>query len=104
MRLVRRPCRDCKHVRTPQHCQRTGYAEVARALGLDPFAQLRAAGLNVACLTNPDCAFTHLLELSAHAAGVDDFGLRMAVSRRLSNLGLVALSTRDEPTVRDAVR
>ena len=32
----------------------TNYAEVARAVGLDPFAQLRAAGLDVQCLNNPD--------------------------------------------------
>jgi AraC-like DNA-binding protein len=86
----------------------TDYAEVARSLGLDPFAQLRAAGLDVACLNNPDLKIpvvrVHaLLESSAHAAGVDDFGLRMAMSRRLSNLGLIALAAREEPTVRDAL-
>jgi AraC-like DNA-binding protein len=86
----------------------TNYAEVARSLGLDPFAQLRAAGLDVACLNNPDLKIpvvrVHaLLESSAHAAGVDDFGLRMAMSRRLSNLGLIALAAREEPTVRDAL-
>jgi AraC-like DNA-binding protein len=86
----------------------TNYAEVARALGLDPFAQLRAAGLDAQCLNNPDLkipvARVHaLLESSAHAAGVEDFGLRMAMSRRLSNLGLIALAAREEPTVRDAL-
>jgi AraC-like DNA-binding protein len=87
----------------------TNYADVARSLGLDPFAQLRAAGLDVQCLNNPDLKIpvvrVHaLLESSAHAAGVDDFGLRMAMSRRLSNLGLIALAAREEPTVRDALR
>ena len=86
----------------------TNYAEVARSLGLDPFAQLRAAGLDVQCLSNPDLKIpvlrVHaLLESSAHAAGVEDFGLRMAMSRRLSNLGLIALAAREEPTVRDAL-
>lgn len=87
----------------------TSYADVARSVGIDPFAQLRAAEIDVQCLANPDlkipvirvCA---LLESSAHAAGIDDFGLRMAMSRRLSNLGLIALAAREEPTVRDALK
>ena len=86
----------------------TNYAEIAGSLGLDPFAQLRAAGLDAQCLNNPELKIpvvrVHaLLESSAHAAGVDDFGLRMAMSRRLSNLGLIALAAREEPTVRDAL-
>lgn len=86
----------------------TNYADVARMLGVDPFAQLRAAGLDVQCLNNPDLKIpvlrVHaLLESSAHAAGVEDFGLRMAMSRRLSNLGIIALAAREEPTVRDAL-
>ncbi len=44
-----------------------------------------------------------LLEASAHAASVDDFRLRVALSQRLSNLGLIALAAREEPTVRDAL-
>jgi len=87
----------------------TNYAEVARSLGIDPFAQMRAAGLDVRCLSDPDLKIpvlrVHaLVEASAQAAGVEDFGLRMATSRRLSNLGLIALAAREEPTVRDALR
>jgi AraC-like DNA-binding protein len=87
----------------------TNYAAVARSLGLDPYRELRAAGLDPRSLADPDLRIpvlrVHaLLESSAHAAGVDDFGLRMAMSRRLSNLGLIALAAREEPTVRDAVR
>ena len=87
----------------------TNYVEVARSVGIDPFAQMRAAGLDVRCLSDPDLKIpvvrVHaLLEASAHAAGIEDFGLRMAMSRRLSNLGLIALAAREEPTVRDAVR
>jgi AraC-like DNA-binding protein len=86
----------------------TNYAEVARSLRLDPFAQLRDAGLDARCLTNPDLKIpvvrVHaLLEASAAAAGVEDFGLRMAMTRRMSNLGLIALAAREEPTVRDAL-
>jgi AraC-like DNA-binding protein len=87
----------------------TNYAEVARSLGIEPFAQLRAAGLDIQCLSNPDLMIpvsrvNALLESSAHAASVEDFGLRMAMSRRLSNLGLIALAAREEPTVRAAVQ
>lgn len=86
----------------------TNYVEVAHSLGIDPLAQMRAAGLDVRCLSDPDLKIpilrVHaLLESSAHAAGVEDFGLRMAMSRRLSNLGLIALAAREEPTVRDAL-
>ena len=86
----------------------TGYAEVARSLGLDPMAQLRAAKLDLSCLSNPDLMVPVqrvklLLESSALAAGVEDFGLRMASTRRLSNLGLIALAAREEPTLREAL-
>ena len=44
-----------------------------------------------------------LLEASADAAGIDDFGLRMAERRTLSNLGALALLVREQPTVRKAL-
>lgn len=86
----------------------TNYAEVARSLGIDPYAQLRAAGIDVQSLGQPDLKIpvervNLLLESSASAADVDDFGLRMAMSRRLSNLGLIALAAREQPTVREAL-
>jgi AraC-like DNA-binding protein len=86
----------------------TNYVDVARSLGIDPYAQLRAAGIDVRCLTHPDLRIpvqrvSTLLESSAHAAGVEDFGLRMALMRRLSNLGLIALAAREQPTVREAL-
>ena len=86
----------------------TGYAELAQSLGLDPHAQLRAAGLDLACLNQPDlhvpiASIHNLLEASALAAGIEDFGLRLAAARRLSNLGPIALAAREEPTVRDAM-
>jgi AraC-like DNA-binding protein len=86
----------------------TGYAELARSIGLDPFAQLRQAEIDPACLNNPDLKLPvvklhRLLEASAAAARIEDFGLRLAMSRRTSNLGLIALAAREEPTVRDAL-
>ncbi len=86
----------------------THYAEVARSLGLDPLQQLRAVELAPSCLQQTDLkipieAVGRLLENSARLAGVEDFGLRMAESRSLSNLGPLALLLRDEPTIRQAL-
>ena len=86
----------------------THYAEVARSLGLDPLQQLRAVELSPRCLQQLDLkipveAVGRLLENSAQAAGVEDFGLRMAEQRKLSNLGPLALLLRDEPSIRLAL-
>ncbi|MEJ8859392.1 AraC family transcriptional regulator [Variovorax robiniae] len=87
----------------------TNYPEVARAVGLDPLVLLAGVGLSPACLHDPEMripsyAVRDLLEASAKASGVDNFGLRMAETRHLSNLGAVALMAREEPTVRRVVR
>ncbi|NDZ13246.1 AraC family transcriptional regulator [Variovorax sp. WS11] len=87
----------------------THYAEVARSAGLDPLVLLADVGLSPACLHDPDLripsdAVRALLEASAIASGLDNFGLRMAETRLLSNLGPVALVVREEPTVRRVVR
>lgn len=80
-----------------------GYPELARAVGLDPWALMRRVGLPRRCLDDPETrvaadAVARLLELSAFEAGVEDFGLQLASSRPLSNLGLLALVLRQEPT------
>ncbi len=85
-----------------------GYVELARSLGLDPQALMRKAGLSPRCLDDPETpisvmAVQQLLEASAHAAGVDDFGLRLARGRRLSNLGPISVVLREEPTARQAL-
>jgi AraC-like DNA-binding protein len=84
------------------------YAEVARSVGLEPLEMLRSAGLSPSCLREPDAmipadAVRRLLELSADTAGVEDFGLRMAETRHLSNLGPIGLVIREEPTLRRAL-
>ena len=86
----------------------SGYVELAGALGLDAARMMGAAGLSVRCLENPETpisvnAVRQLLEDSALAAGVEDFGLQLARGRRLSNLGPIALVLRDEPTARQAL-
>ncbi|MDM0000688.1 AraC family transcriptional regulator [Variovorax sp. J22P240] len=86
----------------------TGFAEVARSVGLNPHAMLAGTGLPSDALSDPDLkvpadGVRHLLELSADLSGEPAFGLRMAETRRLSNLGPVGLLMREEPTLRRAL-
>jgi len=86
----------------------TDYVEVARSVGLDPYRMLDAVGLGRAALRDPDAkisaaAVRRLFEASAKAAGAEDFGLRLAERRELSNLGPLALVVREQPTVRKAL-
>lgn len=84
------------------------YPEIARSLGLNPLRMLSSAGIDRRCLGDPDIklrasAMGRLLEASARAAKVEDFGLRLAETRSLSVLGPVGLLVRDEATVRTAL-
>lgn len=86
----------------------THYVDVARAVGLDPYQQLRAARIARSALLDPDLRIRAelvggLLDASAQAAGVDDFGLRMAALREFSNLGPLAFVVREAPTLREAL-
>ena len=82
----------------------THYAEVAHSVGIDPAKMLKSVGLRARGLTDPDTKIPsgnvrRLLEASASAAGIDDFGLRLAERGGLSNVGPVALVVREQPTV-----
>ncbi|AOY96409.1 AraC family transcriptional regulator [Cupriavidus sp. USMAA2-4] len=84
------------------------YVEVARSVGLEPNRLLRAEGISSYALLDPDSripvdAVGRLLEASAREAGIEDFGLRMAQTRQLSNLGPLAMAVREEPTLRRAM-
>jgi AraC-like DNA-binding protein len=86
----------------------TGYVEVARSVGLDPYRMIADCGLPPACLTDsevkvPAIAVGRLLESSARRSGKPDFGLRLADRRTLSNLGALALLVREQPTIRKAL-
>ncbi|MBR1159467.1 AraC family transcriptional regulator [Bradyrhizobium elkanii] len=87
----------------------TGYGDVANSLGLDARRLLRRFGLHGldlddANLLIPASSVVELLEHSATAAGVDDFGLRMAAKRSLAHLGPIGLVAREEPTLRQAIK
>ena len=84
------------------------YPEIARASGLDPLRMMADAGLSPSALDEPDLMIPadrvgRLLEASAARSGVESFGLRMAETRHLSNLGPVGMVIRDQPTLRDSL-
>ena len=86
----------------------THFADVATACGLDPRALLAEVGLPARCLEDPDLMVPtqrvgELLERAAQRADDPAFGLRMAQSRRLSNLGPLGMLVRDEATLRSAL-
>ena len=86
----------------------TGYADLARSVGLDPNRVLDTVGVSRRALVDPDLkipanAVGRILEASARRSGIEDFGLRLAEKRRLSNLGLVGLIAREQPSVRQAI-
>lgn len=86
----------------------TSYPEIARSLGLQPVRLLDACGIDRRCLDDSDIkipteGLARLLEASAKAAKVEDFGLRLAETRTLSVLGPIGLLVREEATVRDAL-
>ncbi|QYY33153.1 AraC family transcriptional regulator [Cupriavidus pinatubonensis] len=86
----------------------TNYCEVARAGGLDPLRMMFDAGISPSVLREPDLMiqvdrFGRLLQTSATLSGNESFGLSMAESRLLSNLGPVGMLIRDQATLRDAL-
>ncbi len=86
----------------------SNYVAVARSVGLDPYEMLAGVGLDRSCLVDPDVripasAVGRLLEASARASGAEDFGLRVAETRDLSNLGPLGLVVKEEPTLRAAI-
>src|SRR3954468_1266450 len=86
----------------------TGYAGLARSLGLDPAALMADVHLELADLELPGRWLpagpaARLLALSAPRGGCPDFGLRMAALRRLGTLGPLSVVLRDEPDLRSAM-
>jgi len=91
-----------------QHVNLTDFVDVARKVGLDPYRQLRQAGISPIALVNPDIrvpakSVMQLLEDSAQLAGVDDLGLRVAEARQLTTLGPLWTVMREGATLRNAL-
>jgi AraC-like DNA-binding protein len=87
----------------------TGYAGLARSLGLDPVVLMNSVGLDIEDLDFPDrwvlaSQVARLLEVSAQESGCADFGLRLVPFRRLGTLGPLSVVLRDEPDLRSAVQ
>jgi AraC-like DNA-binding protein len=85
-----------------------GYFDVARRLGLNPFALLEQLGIDAAALTNPDdriplAAACRLLELSAEQASCPTFGLQMAETRSQFGTGLVNVLLAHKRTLREVL-
>lgn len=86
----------------------TNFHQVARDSGLDPDRMLFNAGFNPSVLDEPDwmvpvSKVELLLQNAAKQSGNDCFGLRMASTRLLSNLGPVGMVVRDQETLRDSL-
>lgn len=85
-----------------------GYTDLAQSLGLDAQRMLRRVGIAARALDDPETpipaeAVRALLEDSAQATGVEDFALRLAARRTLSNLGPISLILKEEATPRQAL-
>lgn len=95
-------------VRPVRSASLNGYVDLAQSLGLDAQRMLRRAGISARMLDDPENpipadAVRALLEDSAQAVGVEDFALRLAAGRTLSNLGPISLILKEEPTPRHAL-
>ena len=86
----------------------TNYPEVARHVGLDPYAMLDRAQLHPTALQDPEnwlpaTRIMALLEDSAAQSRHDDFSVLLGESRTFASLGPVSLLLRHEGTLRDIV-
>ncbi len=82
----------------------TGYFAVAEQLGVDVAPLLRRAGLSRAMTADPEQMLPaglvmRLLERTADTSGCITFGLRMAVERELSDIGMISLLIVHQPTL-----
>jgi AraC-like DNA-binding protein len=87
----------------------TGFLELSREVGLDALQLAAEVGLPPKVLTDPDLrvavdSMARMYELAAARSGIEDFALRIAEGRRISNLGVVGLVVREQPTVRKALQ
>jgi AraC-like DNA-binding protein len=87
----------------------TGFVEVAREAGLDPYRLAATAGLPRTVFSNPQLMISlsgmaEMVERAAQTSGLEDFGLRMASRRRLSTMGPLGLAIRQQTSLRGALQ
>lgn len=85
-----------------------GYVDIARSVGLDPFAMLQERGIKASELEDTEWmisarATIGLLEASAERAGRQDFGVLIASNRSYSHFGPVSLLLQHLETPREVV-
>ena len=81
---------------------------IALEAGIDPYPALREAGIDPAILARADVTIpaeqvAWLLDGLAERHGIADLGLRIAMRRRLANIGVAGLVLGQQATVRDAL-
>ncbi len=86
----------------------TSYPQVAEDLGLNPVAEMSAAGLSVDLLSTPDKPIpfrsaVQLLEESAQRSQCFSLGMRMAERRKLADFGAVSLLLAHQRSAREAL-
>ncbi|TDN57839.1 AraC family transcriptional regulator [Paraburkholderia sp. BL10I2N1] len=86
----------------------SGYFDVTRRLGLNPFELVQLVGLDAAALANPDdhvpvSAACRLLELTAQKAKCPTLGLRMAETRQQFGTGVVNVLLAHKRTLREVL-
>lgn len=77
--------------------------------GFDPYEPLRAAGISPAMLSRADLTIpadrvAWLLDGMAERYGLGDMGIRLAMRRRLANMGVAGLVLGQQATVREALK
>lgn len=86
----------------------SGFFPVMQALGADPAPLLKEVGLSRRMLGNPELMIPaqpaiRLLERAAVVTHCATFGLHMAESREMANLGAISLLIAHQPTLRSAL-
>lgn len=84
------------------------FPAIALEAGIDPYAPMRAAGIDVRLISRGDLTFpadrvAWLLDSVAEQSGIADLGIRIAIRRRLANLGVAGLVLGQQPSVRAAL-
>ncbi|MFN5758796.1 MAG: AraC family transcriptional regulator [Sphingomonadaceae bacterium] len=84
------------------------FPAVALEAGIDPYVALRGAGIDVGLISRGDMTIpadrvAWLLDGVAEKAGIADLGIRIAMRRRLANLGVAGLVLGQQINVRAAL-